>query len=529
MKVYLMGKLVITLLLLAPVWAFSQRTIVAIGDSNGASETGWVVQLKGLRPSDSIFNYSISGNTIGFDNLGKVELNQLKNIEWHLANAKAKSVTKRIDDVIILLGTNDCKKVFDGRSNEVRANLGKLIQLVDEQISDFAINPEIYIVSPPPIGPDSMLMEKYHGGNARLQALLPDFLNVALANECHFIDIYHELNPKFLNWTIDGIHLNAQGSKLVARRISAFLDQTAKIQWDDQQKYQWPEAVRLVEIQSPLDSAIQKAYFYPSTSAEPKPLIVSLHTWSGDYTQQDGLLEQILARDWNYIHPDFRGPNNSPKAMGSKFAIDDIDQAITFALEHTPVKPSEIHVIGASGGAYATLYTYMNTAHNIASFSAWVPISDIEAWYYQSAGRKNKYAQHILSASSQGDTLLNAEEARKRSPLYMMTPTRKRAAAKLMIFAGIHDGYQGSVPITQSLKFYNKVIADFGASEDDFISHDEMIDLVTMRTYPDALEENIVDRRIIYKRNYQDISVTIFEGRHEMLTDIALELVDHEN
>ena len=39
----------------------AQRTIVTIGDSNGANEDGWVNQLKSIRPQDSILNYSISG------------------------------------------------------------------------------------------------------------------------------------------------------------------------------------------------------------------------------------------------------------------------------------------------------------------------------------------------------------------------------------------------------------------------------------------------------------------------------------
>ena len=56
-----------------------------------------------------------------------------------------------------------------------------------------------------------------------------------------------------------------------------------------------------------------------------------------------------------------------------------------------------------------------------------------------------------------------------RSPFYMHTPVEKRKNSKLYIYAGIHDGYEGSVPISQSLAFYNKVVADF----DQAIEHIE--------------------------------------------------------
>lgn len=504
---------------------FAQRTIVTIGDSNGAAEHGWVNQLKSIRPQDSIFNYSVSGNTIGFDNNGQEKLNTLKNIDQNMSDASGRSAAGAIDDVVILLGTNDCKLEFAGRGEEVLQNLRILVEriLSSEKLS--AQKPEIYIVTPPPIGPDSVMLEKYHGGDKRLRKLLPGFLTVSLDTDSHFIDVYHELKPEFETMNTDGIHLNEKGARLVAATVSRFLDKTAKIQWDDAQKWAWPAEARVVEIASPLDGALQKAYFYPTTSATPRPLIVSLHTWSGEYTQRDDLAHQIIAHDWNYIHPDFRGVNNTPKALGSRYAIDDIEQAIAYAIKNGRVDRQNIHVIGASGGGYATLYTFMNSKHKICSFSAWVPISDIEAWYYQSAGRKNRYADHILAATSPGEDVLNSEEARKRSPIFMETPADLRSDSKLTIYAGIHDGYEGSVPVSQSVLFYNKLIRDFGAAADQMVTEKEILDLLSMRTYPKLPEEKIGDRKIIFKRNYNNISLVLFEGNHEMLTDVALELL----
>ncbi len=304
------------------------------------------------------------------------------------------------------------------------------------------------------------------------------------------------------------------------------MDINKKIEWDESEHVIWPQEFSVVEIKSPLDGVLQKAYFHKTKKSKPQPLIISLHTWSGDYTQQDPLAKQIVERDWNYIHPDFRGMNNTPKSCGSKYAIADIDQAINFALKNGNVDKKNIHVIGVSGGGMATLLSYMNSKYNIASFSAWVPISDLQAWYYQSSGRKNKYAGHILAATGSLDFILNEEEARLRSPIFMTTPTEIRKDSPLTIYAGIHDGYEGSVPISQSLNFYNKVIKDHGATDDQIISQKEILDLVSMRTYPELLDKKIGDRNVIFQRNYKNISLILFEGRHEMLSGVALELLD---
>ncbi|HKB44672.1 MAG TPA: hypothetical protein VKC90_09785, partial [Chitinophagaceae bacterium] len=51
----------------------------------------------------------------------------------------------------------------------------------------------------------------------------------------------------------------------------------------DSLAYKWSPDFKLVEIRSQADGEIQKAYFYSSTSKDPQPLIVSLHSWSFNY------------------------------------------------------------------------------------------------------------------------------------------------------------------------------------------------------------------------------------------------------
>ncbi len=170
--------------------------------------------------------------------------------------------------------------------------------------------------------------------------------------------------------------------------------------WDDTKSKRWPTECKRVEIPSSADDAIQQAYFYKSNHVEKRPLIVSLHTWSGNFEQKDTLIWQCIEKGYHYIHPDFRGPNYTYEACGSPLVISDIDDAISYAINHARVDTENMHIIGTSGGGYATLLAYMNTDYQVKTFSAWVPISNLIDWYHESKGRKNKYARHIAMATT---------------------------------------------------------------------------------------------------------------------------------
>lgn len=303
--------------------------------------------------------------------------------------------------------------------------------------------------------------------------------------------------------------------------------------WDDPRAKGWPKACQKVAIPSTLDGTEQAAYFFVASGEAPRPLIVSLHTWSGGYDQYDTLAWMSVDRNYHYIHPHFRGPNNTPQACGSKYALQDMEDAIAYALSHARVDSSQIHVVGTSGGGHATLMAYVHTQHPVKTFSAWVPISDIYRWYQESVGRGNKYALDIALATGQGTTFssthhrVNAREARQRSPLFHPTPVERRQGSKLFLYAGIHDGYTGSVPITHSLHFFNKVVQDMDPHEQQaLISQADMLELLASRTFAHPPDAMLGDRKVHYQRRYQDkVQLTLFEGGHEMIKFVSLDQV----
>jgi lysophospholipase L1-like esterase len=188
--------------------------ILTIGDSNGAMADGWVTQLKKIRPDDTILNISVSGNTIGYNNLGRSSLNTLANIGNYMEKAYEK--LGRIDIIIIMLGTNDCKAVFKDSLSFVPGNMRKLITGIKNKAKLHKDKPAIFIVSPPPFGTDDMLTEKYTGGLERVKWLNEELPKVTAEEKVRYINSFRILLPVFRNLTTDGVHLNSDGQSIIA-------------------------------------------------------------------------------------------------------------------------------------------------------------------------------------------------------------------------------------------------------------------------------------------------------------------------
>lgn len=291
----------------------------------------------------------------------------------------------------------------------------------------------------------------------------------------------------------------------------------------------WPEQVEEIKISSSLDGSTQPAIIFRAKGDTPRPLVISLHTWSENYSKKDTLSWQAVDLNFNYIHPDFRGKNNNFTACGSKYVIQDLDDAIQWCLDNMNVDTGEVHIIGMSGGGYATLLAYMNTKHRVKTFSAWVPVSDLEKWYYESRSRGTKYAEDIVRCTCPSNEkfsekdLPDIKEARKRSPVYMEVPAGVRKNSRLYIYAGIHDGYTGSVPVTHSIDFYNRLAKEFDTTGSSVIPEKDIIEILSSRNYRRPGKNSIGDRTVHYEKTCDArLKILIFEGSHEMLPEVAL-------
>jgi pimeloyl-ACP methyl ester carboxylesterase len=275
----------------------------------------------------------------------------------------------------------------------------------------------------------------------------------------------------------------------------------------------WDDVFSVVNIQSSADASLQHAYFLASKPGTLKPLIVSLHSWSNDFSQKDALAEMARKEGWNYIHPDFRGPNNTIDACLSKKVISDIDDAIQYAENNGNVDINKIFIVGASGGGYVTLGSYLKTSHKVKAFLSWVPISDLSAWFYESKNRSATYAHDILRCTSDGITF-DQNKAKERSPMFWDLPLKPNG--RLEIYAGIDDGYTGSVPIQHSIQFFNRIVEHYGYA-DSKVGQSDIIKLLSKGIERNSTASTIDDREVVYKRDTKLVSLVIFNGSHEML------------
>lgn len=150
-----------------------------------------------------------------------------------------------------------------------------------------------------------------------------------------------------------------------------------------------------------------------------------------------------IEKDWHFIHPHFRGPNRSPDACGSEKAVQDIIDAVEYMKQHHKVDPDRIYLVGVSGGGYASLLMAGRAPHLGAGVSAWVPISDVRAWWQpKDQGGPPKNARDIEKAvGGRPDQNSRAvQECVKRSAI---TYLHKASGVNLDINAGVADGHKG--------------------------------------------------------------------------------------
>ena len=293
----------------------------------------------------------------------------------------------------------------------------------------------------------------------------------------------------------------------------------------------WPSGVERVTILSSYDSTMQPALFKaPPSGRGPSPLLVALHTWSGDYLQKNSLpyLELAEERRWVFVHPDFRGPNNNPQATGSLAATADILDAVAYARAHAEVDTSRIYLVGASGGGYMALLTAARHPDLWAAVSAWVPITHLALWYGECYERGDMKYVNDLEASCGGPPVDGGPEVDARYALRSPLPILPRAAGlPVEISAGIRDGHDGSVPVSQSLLAFN-MMAEANGMPEKTLTPDEIHYFVSRAAVPARLSGEAEDdpyykaKKVLFRRRAGTVRVTIFDGAHEVIPAAAI-------
>jgi pimeloyl-ACP methyl ester carboxylesterase len=286
------------------------------------------------------------------------------------------------------------------------------------------------------------------------------------------------------------------------------------------------DSVSAIKYPSTADSTDQPAMFYAPISKKNVPLLVGLHTWSGNYKQVGGSCQYgqwCVKNNWAFIGPDFRGPNNRPEACGSQLAVDDIISAVKYAQKVANIDASRIYLVGASGGGHMAMLMAGRAPEIWAGVSAWAGISDLKAWHAECKRAKLRYASEIEKSCGGPPGKSDAVdlEYKNRSPLTWLGAAKK-AGVNLDLNTGIFDGHKGSVPISHTLLAFNAV-----ADPADRISPADIAHMVEKSEVPTHLQKKLSDRTYgpkipLLRKTSGSARVTIFKGGHDIVPAAAL-------
>lgn len=287
-----------------------------------------------------------------------------------------------------------------------------------------------------------------------------------------------------------------------------------------------PETYKAETI-SGLDGARQPILWWaPDTaSTTSTPLFVFLHSWSSDFTQDNSKwLRECVANQWIWLHPNFRGINQTPQACGSRLARQDILDAIDLACRQWNVDRSRIYLAGVSGGGHMSLLMAGHHPERFSAISAWVGPTDLAEWhrFHTVNGTPQKYAVMIEKSllGAPGSSKQIDADYRDRSPVFHLHQT---GDLPVTIWAGVEDGHAGSVPVSHSLWAFNAIAKGHGG---ELISDAEIQELVTEKRLQqpqpsDLAPDPALGRQIFLRRSSRNATVTVFEGGHESLPEGA--------
>ncbi|MEO5647404.1 MAG: alpha/beta fold hydrolase [Chitinophagaceae bacterium] len=279
-------------------------------------------------------------------------------------------------------------------------------------------------------------------------------------------------------------------------------------------------------VTSSLDGTTQPSYFYFPISLQPKkkiPLVVFLHTWSNDLEQRFKSLEvEVAKRGWLLLAPNFRGRNDQPEACGSRFAQQDVLDAVSWVKKNYAIDKHRVYLVGFSGGGYLTMLMAALHPKNWAAASAWCGISDIAKWYalHENDQYGKMMRQCFGGAPGQNDSI--TLQYRNRSPVtYLFKPGK----VPLDLAAGRNDSV---VPPIHSINAFNALIVASGYSKISNAEIDRVLryDSINDREKPGIfITDSTLGRRIFLRKEEGKYRLTIYEGKHEWIPEAAMEWI----
>jgi dipeptidyl aminopeptidase/acylaminoacyl peptidase len=247
------------------------------------------------------------------------------------------------------------------------------------------------------------------------------------------------------------------------------------------------------------------------------PMVVHLHSWSADLNQRSPLEQRVHDRGWIYLFPNFRGPNQTPQACGSPLAEQDILDAIAWVLERHRVDTERIYLTGASGGGHMTMLMAGRYPDRWRAASAWVGISDLVDWHRKHQGQRYGDMIEKCCGGAPGDSPEVDRQYAERSPLHVIAAAHQ---LPIDLLAGADDGHSGSVPISHSIRAFNRIAERNGTAPVSQAEIEQLSKLGGRLADPlpgDVGFDPALGRDFFLRRRSGPARLTIFDGGHESI------------
>lgn len=122
-----------------------------------------------------------------------------------------------LDIVVLMLGTNDLKTVFDRTTDEIAESVKGLIEIIKRSsIPNVLIETIVILLSPPLVDESKKdISEKYFGAGIKSKELAQKYEKAAQEFGCGFLDV-----AQYGSVGADGVHLDADSHKVIGAAIA---------------------------------------------------------------------------------------------------------------------------------------------------------------------------------------------------------------------------------------------------------------------------------------------------------------------
>lgn len=278
--------------------------------------------------------------------------------------------------------------------------------------------------------------------------------------------------------------------------------------------------VQDVEIASSAGEEVQDALWLEPQGDRQRPLLVVLHSWSTRYLQYFSTPYARWAdqEGWAMVAPDFRGVFERPEATGSDAAVQDVVDAIDWAILRGGVDAERVFVVGFSGGGMMSLLLAGRHPDRLAGAVSWVPVHDLVDWYaYNRDEQPDALYQQQIASSCGGDP---TREDGPRSSCEQRSPRAHLDAAReagLPVYLG-HGLADRTVPPDHAVRAFDQLADDsdrLPRPVTGAVAGGQLPDEVPGEQAEDFFDEQ--DPEVLLARRSGPVTLVLFEGEHDMV------------